>query len=135
VRRFSIYQVQRWQDLLWVKAAVGDTEGTVIKVRLLVDTGASFTSLPTKITSLIGVASENSPKTRRVTAGNGVIVAPVVVIPWFNCLGQRIENFPVMAHTLPPVAFVDGLLGMDFLQRYRAKIGVAEAEIQVESEE
>lgn len=62
---------------------------------------------------------------------SGTINAPIVAVPWFNCLGQRIENFPLVAYTIPAAAFVDGLLGMDFLSRYQAIIAVADAEIRL----
>jgi hypothetical protein len=32
-------------------------------------------------------------------------------------MGQERTDFPVLAHTLPPSASVDGLLGLDFLRR------------------
>ena len=38
----------------------------------------------------------------------------------------------MLAHTLPVGAFVDGLLGMDFLGRSRATISIAQATITVE---
>jgi hypothetical protein len=31
-------------------------------------------------------------------------------------MGQERNHFPVLAHTLPPSASVDGLLGLDFLR-------------------
>jgi len=35
----------------------------------------------------------------------------------------------VVAHTLPQGAFVDGLLGMDFLVHFQASIAVGQAEV------
>ena len=67
-----------------------------------------------------------------VTA-SGIIVAPIVSVPWFHCLGQRVEGFPVAAHTLPPGTFVDGLLGMDFLLRCSAVIAVEPGQIRCET--
>jgi len=63
---------------------------------------------------------------------SGTINAPMVAVPWFNCLGQRIENFPIVAYTIPAAAFVDGLLGIDFLVSCKAIINVANAEIRFE---
>lgn len=33
--------------------------------------------------------------------------------------GRTIENFPMLCHTLPPSAMVDGLLGLDFFRGRR----------------
>jgi aspartyl protease family protein len=131
VSKQSVYRVNRWGDLLWVRAAVGGKDNSVIKVRLLVDTGASFTPLPTKVVQLAGCDLERPIRTQNITAAGGTLVAPIVAVPWFNCLGQRMENFSVVAYTIPANAFVDGLLGMDFLRQYRAVIAVAQAEIQM----
>lgn len=127
-----VYRVNRWGDLLWLRIAVGNQDGSsIVKVRLLIDTGASFTTLPTRVLQLVGCELEQPLRTQNITVASGIISAPVVAVPWFNCLGQRIENFPVVAYTIPTNAFVDGLLGIDFLRRYRAIINVAEVEIRL----
>ena len=38
-----LYQAQRHGTLLWIRAAIGVEGGASITVRLLVDTGSSFT--------------------------------------------------------------------------------------------
>jgi len=50
----KFYPLQRQGNLLWVRAAVGSNDGSVIVVRLLVDTGSSFTVLPTKVVEALG---------------------------------------------------------------------------------
>ena len=52
----------------------------------------------------------------QVTTGSGVEFAPRVVLQRVNALGQERLGFPVLAHTLPQSASVDGLLGLDFLR-------------------
>jgi len=98
-------------------------------VRLLVDTGASFTILPVEVVEALGCDTSHPLRTLRIVAANGIIVAPVVALQWFHCLGERATDFPVVAHTLPSGTFVDGLLGMDFLHRCRSVISVPNAHI------
>lgn len=129
------YRVQRQSNLLWVRAAVGSNDGSVIVVRLLVDTGSSFTVLPTRVVESLGCNLLQPLRTIATVGASGTINAPMLAVPWFNCLGQRMENFAVVAYTIPSAAFVDGLLGMDFLNRYRATIDVADAEIRFENDE
>lgn len=50
----KIYRVQRQQNVLWLRAAVGRNQDTPLLVRLLIDTGASYTVLPIPILQRIG---------------------------------------------------------------------------------
>lgn len=52
----------------------------------------------------------------QVTTGSGVEFAPRVAVNRIAALGQERDAFPVLAHTLPPSAGVDGLLGLDFFR-------------------
>ena len=63
----------------------------------------------------------------RVVTGSGYIFAPKVKVSRFYTLGKEISNFYVLAHTLPPGSFVDGLLGMDFLNEVEVVIDIKNA--------
>jgi hypothetical protein len=52
----------------------------------------------------------------QVTTGSGVEFAPRFVLQRVSALGQERLGFPVLGHTLPPSASVDGLLGLDFFR-------------------
>lgn len=124
------YRLAQRGNLLTLRAAVGGMKGGVIVLRLLLDTGASYTVLPVEVVEASGCDTQHPLRRVRMIAATGVIVAPVVAVPWLHCLGRRVENFPVAAHTLPGSTFVDGLLGMDFLARCAAVISVGEAEVR-----
>lgn len=128
------YRVQRQGNLLWVRGAVSGNDGSVIVVRLLVDTGSSFTVLPTRVVESLGCNLRKPLRNIATVGASSIINAPMVTVPWFNCLGQRIDNFPIVAYTIPAAAFVDGLLGMDFLSRYQAIITVVNAEIRLKTD-
>lgn len=123
------YQLHRQGNLLISRAAIGGADGSVVILRLLLDTGASYTMLPVEAVEAIGCDTHHPLQKVRIVAANGVIIAPIIAVPWFNCLGQRVEQWPVVAHTLPQGAFVDGLLGMDFLVHFQASIAVGQAEV------
>ena len=126
-----IYQLSRYGNLLLLKAAASGTDGSVRQFRLLVDTGSSYTVLRVNVLDSLGYELRNPLNSIRIPTGGGIIEAPVVAVTWFNCLGQRVENFSLVAHTLPETTFVDGLLGMDFLSRCQAVISVGEAQIRI----
>ena len=48
--------------------------------------------------------------------GSGGEYVPRVVVSRLKALGEHRVNFPVLSHTLPSSASVDGLLGLDFLR-------------------
>ncbi|MBI4657411.1 MAG: retropepsin-like domain-containing protein [Verrucomicrobia bacterium] len=125
------YTLSRNGPLLGVRVAIIGRRHQAIVLRLLVDTGASFTILPVEAVERIGCDTHHPLRTVRIVAANGILVAPVVKVPSFNCLGAKIDDFPVVAHTLPTETLVDGLLGMDFLSRCRAVLDVHGASIRV----
>ena len=125
------YQLSRYQNLLVLKAAAGGKEGIVRQFRLLVDTGSSYTVLRVNILENLGCDLQNPLRRIRTPTGGGIVEAPIVTVPWFSCLGKRLSNFPLVAHTLPSTTFVDGLLGMDFLNNVGGVIFVREGKIQI----
>ena len=127
----KIYRLQRQKNLLWLRAAVGRNQNIPLLVRLLVDTGASYTVIPIPILQRLGCNLNEPLRTTMIVTANGAIEVPIVAIPWFNCLGIKKENFPVVGLDLPVSTFTNGLLGMDFLGEVKAVIDVAKGEIQV----
>ena len=128
----KVYRLLRYgQNLLAVQATVGSREGgDFVRVRLLVDTGSSFTILPVQLLQNLGYDTRNPLRRQELVTGQGRIYVPVINVSWFNCVGQLIEKFDVFAHDIPPNLRIDGLLGMDFLIRFQAVICVSDAEIR-----
>jgi len=111
------------KNLLQTPARVGGVKkGDYFFVKLLVDTGASFTMLPVQLLKYSGYDIKHPIREENIVTGKGTIKAPVVQVSWFNCLGQTIKNFEVIAYNIPANLRVDGLLGMDFLRYFRAVI-------------
>lgn len=127
----KIYRLQRHGDLLWLRIVVGRKGENPLFLRLLVDTGSSYTVLPARILKRIGCNLDAPIKTTTIVAAGGAIRVPIVAVPWLNCLGIEKDNFPVVALNLPGTALVNGLLGMDFLKESQAIIDVVKAEILV----
>jgi hypothetical protein len=57
-----------------------------------------------------------------VTTASGVEVIPQLALLKLSALGQDRTDFPVLCHTLPPGATVDGLLGLDFIRGHVLRI-------------
>ena len=88
-------------------------------VRLALDTGATGSMINWDVAVLLGYDPASAKERIQVTTGSGVEFAPRIVVQKIEILGRSLENFPVLCHTLPPSATVDGLLGLDFFRGVR----------------
>jgi len=128
--RDNLHSLARVGNLLIVRAAVVGTDGRTVVLRLLVDTGASYTLIPVEAVERVGCDIHHPDRMLRIMAASGVIVAPVVTLARFHCAGKIMEDFPVVAHTLPSGTYVDGLLGMDFLSQIGAVLDLGAGTIE-----
>jgi predicted aspartyl protease len=126
-----IYRLNRQGNLLWLRASVGRSRENPIVVRLLVDTGSSYTVLPCRILECLGCNLQQPRQTTTIVTASTIVKMPIVSVPWFNCLGVRKENFSVVAMDLPIGSFTNGLLGIDFLREEKAIIDIFKGEISL----
>ena len=68
------------------------------------------------ILRILGFDPDRDGRPVRVTTASSVELATKVTLTRLFALGQNRIGFPVVAHTLPDNAMVDGLLGLDFFQ-------------------
>ncbi len=127
-----VYPLQRSGNLLFLRASINGANGDSLRVRLLVDTGSSYTTLPINLLEDLGydISAAANRRIAIMTAG-GMGRAPVLSISMFNCLGQSFSDFPIVALDLPFNPLMSGLLGMDFLNRIGATIDIKAAQIIV----
>jgi predicted aspartyl protease len=119
-----VYGLQRYGNLFWLKAVVMGEARESRVVRLLVDTGSSYTVLPPSVLMDIGCDLSASNRRVAIMAAGGMVQPFVVSVPSFHCLGQQVEDFSALALNLPFNPLVNGLLGMDFLERCGATIQI-----------
>ena len=125
----SIYTVQKSGNLFFLNASVAKLDEEPRILRLLVDTGASQTSLSKVLLLELGYAWSDTTSNASILTGNGLIQAPIVQVDWFHCLGQPLQNLPVLALDLPISSYINGILGMDVLLRFKAVIDVGKRQI------
>src|SRR5438067_6047932 len=102
--------------LIVVRARLTGPTGRRASLRLALDTGATRTLLNVAALVAAGYDPALSPDRVQMTTGSGVEYAPLVRVERLTALGQSRVNLMVLAHTLPPSAGVDGLVGLDFLR-------------------
>ncbi|MGA2772292.1 MAG: retropepsin-like aspartic protease [Bryobacteraceae bacterium] len=109
------------RGLIVIGAELDGPSGSAI-LRLALDTGATSTLVNVAMLVAIGYDPALAADRVQVTTGSGVEFAPRIELKRLAALGQELFGFPVLGHTLPPSAGVDGLLGLDFCRGLRLTI-------------
>lgn len=109
------FRFEPQQGLIILRAELWGPSGSAV-LRLALDTGATGTVVNVGMLVAVGYDPALAPGRIQVTTGSGVEFAPLVRLDKLTALGQERTGFPVLCHTLPPSAGVDGLLGLDFLR-------------------
>ncbi|MBI4331098.1 MAG: retropepsin-like domain-containing protein [Chloroflexi bacterium] len=109
------YSFNPQRGLIIIQGELFGLSGSII-LRLALDTCATGTMVNVAPLTTIGYDPSLVPDRVQVTTGSGVEYAPRIVVSCVKALGQERNNFPVLAHTLPPSASIDGVLGLDFLR-------------------
>ena len=104
-----------YQGLVIVRAELEGPSGNAV-LRLALDTGATGTLINVGMLVSIGYDPALVPDRLQITTGSGVEFVPRIKLSKISALGQERANLPVLCHTLPPSAGVDGLLGLDFFR-------------------
>jgi len=109
------------EGLVVVGCRVRGPSGNAV-LRLAVDTGATSTLINASLLVATGYDPGAASDRVEITTGSGVEFVPRVVIQEMTALGVTYMDFPVLSHTLPPTAGVDGLLGLDYLRDHSLSI-------------
>ncbi len=101
-------------------------------VRLALDTGATDSMVNWGVLVSLGYNPANTSTLIQMTTGSGIEFVPQIPVEGIEALGQWRGNFPVLCHTLPPSASVDGVLGLDFLRGLRLIVDFREGLVTLE---
>jgi hypothetical protein len=123
------------RGLIVVKAELWGPSGSGV-LQLALDTGATSTLVNVGMLVALclrcgGYDPAMAAERVQVTTESGVEFAPRVVLQRVNALGQERLGFPVLSHTLPPSASVDGLLRLDFLRGLNLEIDFRAGQLRV----
>src|SRR5205809_1015575 len=108
-------------DLIRIDAVVEGPAGST-DVSLALDTAAVETVINEAFLAVVGHDPTQAPEHVESIAASGTVLVPRLPVRRLSALGQDRLDFPVLAHTLPPSAGVQGLVGLDFCRGKELKI-------------
>ncbi len=108
----------------------GSKNGKLIK--MVVDTGASITSIPSDIALAIGIDPSKSTKRIEIITASATEYVPVVIVPCVQFLGFTLKNVEIACLNLPPRSTVSGLLGLNILKKFNLSFNFRQGLIEIE---
>lgn len=109
------------RSLIVVPATVEGPVGRSV-VKMALDTGATKTVIRTAILTALGYDPAGATEQVQAATASGIEVLPKLAVAGIDSLGRVHRGLTVLAHSLPPSAQIDGLLGLDFLRRGKLTI-------------
>ena len=101
-----------------------------VSQNFVVDTGASMVTIPSSAAKALGLDIRSAPLRKVITAG-GVIEAPEVLLDAVEFEGWVEYEVPAYIVDLPGQADL-GLLGLNYLNRFRMNVNTASGELTLE---
>jgi predicted aspartyl protease len=127
----KVLPFERSGDLMTVTARVWGAH-EYRELLLVLDTGAAATSIEPAILEQLGYSAQDAILRTRVTTPVGVQHGHLLQVRRFYALGTELSDFVVQALVLADKYGVDGLLGMNFLERFNFTVRPVEREIHLE---
>jgi clan AA aspartic protease (TIGR02281 family) len=103
-----------------------------VPVRLVVDTGATYTMISAATAKELSIDPQQAPRTMPFQTANGVIQAPLTNLESVTVGGMEIKNLTAAIHDAVPSAQVAGLLGLNFLSNFRLDIDTDKGVLHLE---
>lgn len=99
------------------------SKNTIRTIKMVLDTGASITTIPHETALAIGIDPALSRKKIEVITASATVYVPVVIVPKLIFLGFSLENVDVLCLDLPPShARASGLLGLNVLKNFNISL-------------
>lgn len=93
-----------------------------VPAAFLVDTGATYTTITSALARELGMTHLEKRARVRFRAASGDIIAPLVQVHSLRIRDAYVENITVAVCDTCGDGLIDGLLGLNFLQRFRVEI-------------
>jgi predicted aspartyl protease len=108
-------------------------KGIKRRIRVALDTGATYTMIPWEIAEALGYEPELSKEKVTLITASAVETAPIIEVKKIRFLGENIDDVPVVCHDLPPRSYVVGLLGSSFLRHFKIMVDYKKGILEIMS--
>ena len=98
----------------------------MVKVDMILDTGAVFTALSWADLKVLGYDPAVVPTRQEIITANGIIEVPKLKIMSIVVGNIEAKDVDVICHDIPELAGIRGLLGLSFLKHFRTVIDYRE---------
>jgi len=92
------------------------------KIKMALDTGATYVMIPWEFAEILGYEPEVSRKRIPMITASGVEKTPVINLDSITVPGKKAKDIPAVVHDLPQKSYVDGLLGLSYLKNFDTSI-------------
>jgi clan AA aspartic protease (TIGR02281 family) len=120
--------------IIAVDVTLEGERGTKRKIKVALDTGATYTMIPWEIAEALGYKPEISKEKVILITASGVETTPVIEVKKIKFLGESVDNVSVVCHDLPPKSYVTGLLGSSFLRHFKITIDYLKGILEISKE-
>jgi clan AA aspartic protease (TIGR02281 family) len=111
---------------------VGATLNGKTPVKLVLDTGASFTMISSATAKQLDIDASQNSRTMPFQTANGMIQAPLINLDSISVAGLELKNLTAAVHDAMPDPAVAGLLGLNFLTNFRMDIDTDKGVVHLE---
>ncbi len=110
----------------------GRQPGRRRRLKVALDTGATYTMIPWEIAQALGYHPERSRRRIELMTASGMVIVPLVKVKEIRALGQTVRELDVLVHDLPPGGRVEGLLGLNFLRSFKLTLDFKQGTLELE---
>ena len=110
------------EGLIVIPTRLFGPTGKTMVVQLALDTGATDTVISWDVIVTLGYDPAVVEEKIQITTGSGIVFVPRITLEKFEAIGETCDKLPILCHTLPPSATIDGLLGLNFLRAIKKKL-------------
>ena len=108
-------------ELILIRACLQHARGPVWPL-MAFDTGARLTVITPKLARELGIDPDKAEATVEVSGAIGTASAALLEVASISVLTAEVRDLRVACHPLSPRLGLDGILGLNFLERFNIEI-------------
>ncbi|MBI2583178.1 MAG: retroviral-like aspartic protease family protein [Candidatus Aenigmarchaeota archaeon] len=127
----SKYLFDKDSSVIVLDVFIGN-KGIRKKIRMALDTGATYVMIPWEVAEILELKPELSKERIETVTASGVEKVPLVNLEIVRVLDKEARTIRAIVHDLPSRSYVDGLLGLSFLKNFNLHINFKEGTLEIE---